>query len=360
MLYDNIAAKLTSKSLFSKDWWSTLKSFIKTTNKTCIPPIEHNGISEHDKANILNSFFGSQSLLNDQDAPLSAILPTMVKSELKTIALATDEVESVLKIVPVGKASGPNGLSNRILRELSHELSIPYGSLFNRDNNLSCLQSGFIPGNSTVNQLTYLYNVFCQALDSGKEVRAIFCDISKAFDRVWHAGLLQAAGVSGKVLAWFKSYLSDRRQRVIPGATSDWTFIQAGVPQVSILVPPLFLVYINDIVIDIGSNIRLFADDTSLYIIVDDPVAAAGCLNTDLQNITRWAATWLVSFNPNRTEAVLVFRKLIRNHPPIYMQNQQIIEVESHKHLGIHFTNGCTRHHHKNILLIKRGLGSIL
>ena len=74
-----------------------------------------------------------------------------------------------------------------------------------RDNNiLSSLQSGFIPGDSTVNQLTYLYNVFCQALDEGKEVRAVFCDISKAFDRVWHSGLLlklQAAGVTGKVLA---------------------------------------------------------------------------------------------------------------------------------------------------------------
>ena len=72
-----------------------------------------------------------------------------------------------------------------------------------------------------MNQLTYLYNTFCQALDSGKEVRAVFCDISKAFDRVWHEGLLlklKAAGVTGKVLAWFKSYLSDRKRRVIlPG-----------------------------------------------------------------------------------------------------------------------------------------------
>ena len=59
-----------------------------------------------------------------------------------------------------------------------------------RINLLSSLQSGFIPGDSTVNQLTYLYNTFCQALDVGKEVRVVFCDISKAFDRVWHAGLL--------------------------------------------------------------------------------------------------------------------------------------------------------------------------
>ena len=77
--------------------------------------------------------------------------------------------------------------------------------LFNhfRDNILTSLQSGFIPGDSTVNQLTYLYNTFCCALDDGKEVRVVFCDISKAFDRVWHPGLLhklKASGVSGTLL----------------------------------------------------------------------------------------------------------------------------------------------------------------
>ena len=89
---------------------------------------------------------------------------------------------------------------------------------------LSSFQSGFIPGDSTINQLTYLYHTFCEALDSGKEVRAVSCDISKAFDHVWHAGLLyklEAAGITGEVLNWFKSYLSDRRQRVIlPGVSS--------------------------------------------------------------------------------------------------------------------------------------------
>ena len=148
------------------------------------------------------------------------------------------------------------------------------------DNNLlSSLQSGFLPRDSTINQLTFLYNTFCQALDAGKEVRAVFCDISKAFDRVWHSGLLyklQATGVTGDALNWFKSYLADRKQRVVlPGTVSEWKFIRAGVPQGSILGPLLFLLYINDIVADIGSNIRLFADDTSLFIIVDNPITAA-------------------------------------------------------------------------------------
>ena len=347
----------------------------------------------------------------------SLFLPAAtVITPLSNIILSPLEVESVLKTLPIAKASGPNGLSNRILRELSEELSIPYCSLFNqslragivpssfkeanvcpvpkkgdltdvtnyrpisslnsedkvlerlvfkhlfnhlRGNNLlSSLQSGFLPGDSTVNQLTFLYNTFCQALDSGKEVRAVFCDISKAFDRVWHAGLLaklQAAGVTGNVHTWFADYLFDRKQRVVlPGAVSDWTDIRAGVPQGSILGPLLFLLYINDIVEDIVSNIRLFADDTSLFIIVDDPVIAAGCINTDLDKISNWASTWLVTFNPSKTETLLFSRKINRPlQPPVFMQNQQISEVGSHKHLGLYFSNDCTWHEHINYITVK-------
>ena len=162
-----------------------------------------------------------------------------------------------------------------------------------------------------MNQLTYLYDSFSQALDFGKEVRVVFCDISKAFDRVWHEGLLKklaAAGITGHLLTWFRSSLSERRQRVVlPGVESAWNFIWAGVPQGSILGPLLFLLFINDIVSDIGSNIRLFADDTSLSIIVD---MAAELLNMDLEKIMEWAKRWLVTFNPTKTESLLISRKI--------------------------------------------------
>ena len=158
------------------------------------------------------------------------------------------------------------------------------------NNILTSLQSGFIPGDSTVNQLAFLYNTFSQALDFRKEVRVVFCDISKAFDRVWHEVLskkLEAAGIAGDLRIWFRSYLTDRRQRVvIPGAESAWKFIRANVPHVpqgSILGLLLFLIFINDIVMDIGSNIRLFADDTSLFIIVENPDTAAELINLDFE-----------------------------------------------------------------------------
>ena len=339
---ENVAKKLKSDSLTSTDWWSTLKTVISPTATSSIPPLESNGriyTDEQDKANLLNNYFKEQTLLDDSNTELPALPPYNIESTLNSIILTPLEVESVLKSLPIGKASGPNGLSNRILKELSKELAFPLCVLFNRslsqgevprqwkeanicpihkkddpslvsnyrpisllnsedkvferlifkhlynhlrDNNvLSSLQSGFIQGDSTVNQLTFLYNTFCQALDMGKEVRVVFCDIRKAFDRVWHAGLLhklKAADVQGELLKWFTNYLAERKQRVIlPGVASDWTYILAGVPQGSILGPILFLIYINDIVAEIGSNIRLFADDTSLYIIVENPITPAVC-----------------------------------------------------------------------------------
>ena len=151
-----------------------------------------------------------------------------------------------------------------------------------------------MPEDSTVNQLTDIYNTFCQALDESKEVPVVFCDISKAFDRVWHRGLLAKLyhyGITGNLHRWFVSLLSNRFQRVtIPGGISDWVEILASFPHGSILGPLLFLLFINDRIREINSNIGLFADDTTIYIIVDFPDSAAQILNIDLERIAHWAA----------------------------------------------------------------------
>ena len=94
----------------------------------------------------------------------------------------------------------------------------------------------------------------------------MFCDISNALDRVWLKGLLlklKCVCIRGFLFKWFSNYLLDRKQHVvIPGASSDWFPVTAGVQQGSILSPLLFLIFINNIVVDLGTNVRLFADDT--------------------------------------------------------------------------------------------------
>ncbi len=105
-------------------------------------------------------------------------------------------------------------------------------------------QSGFLPGHSTVYQLMDIYNQICKAFDEKKSTCMVFCDISKAFDRVWHRGLLfklSQHGISGNILNWINSYLHNRSQKVFVGSHfSENRLIHAGVPQGSVLGPLLF------------------------------------------------------------------------------------------------------------------------
>ena len=123
---------------------------------------------------------------------------------------------------------------------------------------------------------------------------------------------------------------------VINGRSSDSGTIKAGVPQGSVLGPLLFLIFINDIVDIVHSNIKLFADDTSLFLSVDNPDLTASTLNNDLSLIDSWSSDWLVTFNALKTDAMLISRK--RNqvqHPPLVFQGIQLHNVNQHKHLGL-------------------------
>ena len=416
--HNKLIEQINASNTTAKQWFKLAKRLTNKNNETHLPTLIDNGIeatTNTDKAELLNAYFSKQSTLDDNNHPLPPNIEPS-DSSLSSISISVDDVRDAISCINPSKASGPDLISPRLIREGSDELCKPLSTFFtnlldhslfpssyklanvtpifkkgdpSKPSNyrpvslLSCMgklmercvhkylynyitsnklltsfQSGFIKGDSTVNQLVYVYNDICHALDEGKEVRAVFCDISKAFDRVWHRGLLfklSKLGIKDSLLNWFSSYLSSRKQRVVyANSTSNWSTINAGVPQGSILGPLLFLIYINDIINNINANVRLFADDTSLYIVVDTPDNAAATLNKDLDTIFNWSKTWLVSFNPTKTESMIFSKKRKQPpHPTLFMNHIAIDQFDSHKHLGVTLSSDAKWNTHISITLKK-------
>ena len=225
-----------------------------------------------------------------------------------------------------------------------------YNSLFNyfQSNRLfTPSQSGFLPGDSCIAQLLSIIHEIQTVFDENPnvDVRGVFLDISKAFDKVWHDRIifkLKSYGAEGELLPLLKNYLEIREQRVVlNGQTSEWRKIMSGVPQGSVLGPLLFLIYINDLPDGINSLCKTFADDTSFFSKVYDTHNSASKLNDDLEKISYWAYQWKMQFNPDpnkQANEVIFSRKTSSNnlpHQPIKFNKIDISECPHQKHLGI-------------------------
>ena len=265
-----------SSNLSPKKWWHIAKSFLGIHPNYSLPPMEdENGkiyVNDKDKASAFNDFFMNQTKINASGKFLPEFTDKCDGNSLSDITTTPEEVYDILKSLKTNKATGPDGVSAKLLREAGASIAKPLSDIINlslktqqvpqawkqahvapihknkernkfinyrpisllscsgkvmervvfkhvfnffRDHNLlSKFQSGFTPGDSTVNQLVEIYHTFCDALDKKKDVRAVFCDISKAFDRVWHDGLilkLNQIGIKGNLLGWFKIYLENRK-----------------------------------------------------------------------------------------------------------------------------------------------------
>ena len=414
-----LAYNLKNNDINSKKWYKlTSELLTQKTDQTSIPFLEvDNKIVENDidKAEALNTYFCKQSRIDDS----AAALPDLVLPDyafLDEIYITDEDVREAIIRLNSNKAPGPDLISPRLFKEGMQQLVPQLRRLFNlslrlkkfpepwKKSNLTAIhkkgsltnpgiyrpisllnyngklmercvhkhltnyfiknnvrtpyQLGFVGGDSTVNQLLYLSNEFSKALDEGREIRVVFYDISKAFDRVWHRGLihkLNSVGLSGCLIDWLSDYLDNRQQRVcLQNCTSTWQTINAGVPQGSILGPLLFLIFINDIVKNIRGNIRLFADDAILFDIVENPLLTGITLNEDLSSIFLWAMQWLVDFNPIKQETFIISKKRIKPpHPLLYMGSTVISEVTSHKHLGIIFNNDVSWNNYINTIVDK-------
>ena len=206
-------------------------------------------------------------------------------------------------------------------------------------------QSGFHPGDSTINQVLSITHTIGKAFvcNPPLDTRSVYLEISKAFDMVWHDGLiykLKRYGISGQLVCLIQGFFKDRKQRtVLNGHTSNCGDISAGEPQGSILGPLFFLVYINDQAVGFKCNVKLFADDTSLFTVEKDPNTAPSDLNHKLDMIRQWAYAWRMSFNPDpvKKSVELTFprKKIEIDHPMILFNDIPLKKVSEHKHLGI-------------------------
>ena len=232
-----------------------------------------------------------------------------------------------------------------------------YNHLYNYCSNMGLLStrnSGFKKKDGTVNQLLHLIDKIYKGLDDEKEIAVVFLDITKAFDRVWHLGVLyklRKIGLGTRLINWIKSYLKNRKQRVVIGGKfSRILLLLAGVPQGSILGPLLFLLFIDDLEKCVENDINLFADDTILSRAYKDSKMAETSINNDLSKINEWATKWLVEFNPIKTVFINFSLKKHKTKLNLKFKGHAVAQVSEHKHLGFFLSEDLTWHKHINFI----------
>ena len=354
----------------------------------------------------MNDYFIQQSTLDNPNENTPNVEYT--DSEFTDIILTHADVHSVIIFLDNSKATGPDMIHNKLLIATADIITEPLTILFNRCLNegifpniwkfahvtplhkkgpenlcnnyrpislLSCVgkvlercvhsrvlnylkvneiitqsQSGFMPGDSTVNQLTSIYHDLCTSFDfflSTFPKPSIECGTRDYKKKI------EAVGIRGNLALWFQNYLQIRKQAVvIKGKKSEYKTVPSGVPQGSVLGPLLLLIYINDITKNIESVIKTFADDTSVSLALKDPDRRAAILNSDFEKINSWAKRWKVSFNEEKTE-LLTFKKDNLPVYPLSFGNIVLEDKECHKHLGLTFQSNCKWEKHINSIIRK-------
>ena len=414
-----------------KTYWSLINTVLNKAKIPIIPPLLENELFITDfteKAQLFNEYFILQCTTIDTGSQIPQHDP-VTTSLINEFTISEEKILNIIRALNINKAHGWDELSVRMIKLSDAALILPLKIIFTNclrhglfpevwkranvvpvhkknEKNLkgnyrpisllpifgkileklvydslythlvSCEllnpnQSGFRPGDSTINQLISITHTIFKAFDCNPplDVRSVYLDLSKAFDRVWHDGLiykLKRCGVSGQLLSLVESFLKNRKQRtVLNGQCSGWGDISAGVPQGSILGPLFFLVYINDLAMDLKCNVKLFADDTSIFTIEQDPNTAASDMNHELEMIKKWAHDWRMSFNPDaRKQAVeVIFSRKNKavDHPVIVFNNTPVKVVDEHKHLGMFLDSklSFSTHIKEVISKTRKGIGML-
>ena len=402
--YNTVNCTMNNHSISAKKKFSILLKLMKNNKFSGIAPLNENDVIINDpknKSEIFNNYFASKSSLNGQNDPKPNLIRNDSIPNLAMLNTSPVEVDKLIRNLKKSHIS-PCGVSGKFLQFISKEISYSLSRLFNnlfeigyfpdiwkiahvtpifkRIGSKNCKsnyrpisilptlskvcesiiherllshciandiitdrQAAYLKGDSTISQLLYIVHHIRTSWGKGNISHGLFLDISSAFDKVWHAGLLaklEQIGISEAVLNLFTSYLSNRKQCVVvDGVKSPFMNIEAGVPQGSRLGPLLFIIYINDIVDNLESDILIFADDCSLLASGLDPAETAEQLNRDLVKISAWADRWKVTFNAGKTKDIIFSNKMLNNSPPLLFKDNFIQRVNTHRHLGVYLTS---------------------
>ena len=276
--YARIANRLSNTQKSTKSYWSLLKIFLDNKKIPLIPPLFHENhfiIDFKEKAELFNSFFSNHYSLLKNCSKLPTNPRYVTDKRLRTINFTADNIEKMIVSLNSNKAHGHDNISTRMLKICGDTICKPLelffkqalttglfpsewkkgnivpcykkgdkqnlknsrpvsllpicGKIFERlifnemfrfflaNNILASKQSGFKPGDSCINQLLSITHEIYSSFDDGFEVRSVFLDISKAFDKVWHEEIifkLKQNGFSDDLLNILSDFLRNRKQRV--------------------------------------------------------------------------------------------------------------------------------------------------
>ena len=392
-----------------KRFWSYIKSLRK--DNTGISPLKDKGRlfnAPKDKANILNRQYQStftQENTNQVPSPSGTPYPDM-----EEIQVDEDGTRKLLQKTNPRKATGPDNIPARILKECASELAPILTTIFNRSLHegkvpedwrhanvtaifkkgtrhdaanyrpvsltslcckllehvivsktmqhldryhiLSDCQHGFRAKRSCETQILTLYHELAASLDKKIQTDMIILDFSKAFDRVPHQRLLKKVhhyGIRGTTHQWISSFLNSRTQQVlVEGQSSEKVPVVSGVPQGSVLGPVLFLIFINNLPDNIISSTRLFADDCILYRQISSD-NDQNLLQDDLDRLATWEKTWGMEFHPQKCSILRIYRP--KTNPRTFqyqLKGVALAEEQSSKYLGVDIQSNLTWNDHIN------------
>ena len=222
-----------------------------------------------------------------------------------------DDETEIANYRPVSLLSIPS----KILESVVNDSIVDH--VFTANDLASDRQWAYRKGHSTELLLIHLTELWRKEVDTGKAIAVAFIDFKKAFDCVQHSLLITKLqrnfGISGSLLNWLISYLTNRHQYVVVnGAESDILSVQVGIPQGSVLGPTLFTLFTNDLPSSvISGETFMYADDTTVYCVGDNRDEAVSQLNRALAELYNWCLDNRLTPHPKKCEAVLISKSSI-------------------------------------------------